>query len=536
MRIGGVPQVTDAAGPGRRAWYGAVVFLTAAGALVLEIVAARLVAPHIGTSLYTWSAIIAGVLAGLSIGHWIGGRLAGPPVDRRRGEAWMALSLAGAAATSVAALLLLALFADALTANALGALTTVSLLAGLLFLPPSLCVGIVSPIATTLAIAAIPDRAGPVVGRMSALGAVGSILGTLLAGFVLVQAMGSAATVLAVAALYLLLALPFAPSLSRRAGGAAVAAAVLAVGLGAWAATLPGRCAEESAYYCIAVEQADALTGRPSRLLVLNNLIHSINDRDDPGRLHTGYLQVVDALFTARMAESVAGSGRPAPDLFLVGGGGFTLPRAHLDRWPAGRAVVGEIDPTLLAVARADLWLRDLPNLTVRLGDGRAALAAEPARPSFDLILLDAFTDTAMPFHLTTAEFHALVADRLAAAGLYAINVIDRPRRPLLVASLLRTLAARFPHRIVWREDAIHARGFRQYIIAASATALPVVPARSGWSPVEAVRTRALEADPGARTLVDDHAPIEALLMRLCPLERLGIVRTDPDCARPDRS
>ncbi len=47
--------------------------------------AGRLIAPYVGMSLYTWTAIIAVVLAGLSAGHWIGGLLAAPAVDAARG-------------------------------------------------------------------------------------------------------------------------------------------------------------------------------------------------------------------------------------------------------------------------------------------------------------------------------------------------------------------------------------------------------------------------------------------------------------------
>ena len=63
--------------------------LSAACGLVVEIVAGRMVAPYLGMSLYTWTAIISVVLAGFSVGHWIGGRLAGQPPDAaRRAVAW----------------------------------------------------------------------------------------------------------------------------------------------------------------------------------------------------------------------------------------------------------------------------------------------------------------------------------------------------------------------------------------------------------------------------------------------------------------
>ena len=63
--------------------YGLALFVSSAGGLIIEIVAGRLLAPYVGMSLYTWTAIIAVVLAGLSVGHWIGGALA-PAASRFR--------------------------------------------------------------------------------------------------------------------------------------------------------------------------------------------------------------------------------------------------------------------------------------------------------------------------------------------------------------------------------------------------------------------------------------------------------------------
>ena len=65
--------------------YALALALISAAALVVEIVAARLLAPYLGMSLYTWTAIIAVVLAGLSVGHWLGGWL--DPLVRGRGQA-----------------------------------------------------------------------------------------------------------------------------------------------------------------------------------------------------------------------------------------------------------------------------------------------------------------------------------------------------------------------------------------------------------------------------------------------------------------
>src|SRR4030065_2233013 len=53
-----------------------VVFIASFCTLVIELVAGRIMAPYIGVSLYTWTSIIGVVLAGISIGAYIGGILA----------------------------------------------------------------------------------------------------------------------------------------------------------------------------------------------------------------------------------------------------------------------------------------------------------------------------------------------------------------------------------------------------------------------------------------------------------------------------
>src|SRR5262249_50101326 len=54
----------------------ALVFFTSGCVLVLEILAARLLAPYVGISLETYTSVIGVVLAAIAAGAWIGGRLA----------------------------------------------------------------------------------------------------------------------------------------------------------------------------------------------------------------------------------------------------------------------------------------------------------------------------------------------------------------------------------------------------------------------------------------------------------------------------
>ena len=76
----------------RQVLYGWIVFLSSAIVMVLEISAGRLIAPYVGVSLYSWTSIIGVVLAGLSLGNWVGGRWADMGASER--EVGVALSAA----------------------------------------------------------------------------------------------------------------------------------------------------------------------------------------------------------------------------------------------------------------------------------------------------------------------------------------------------------------------------------------------------------------------------------------------------------
>jgi predicted membrane-bound spermidine synthase len=501
--------------PLRQAGYGLTLFLTSAGALVVEIVAGRMLAPYVGMSLYTWTAIIAVVLAGLSAGHWIGGRLAAPrfaPAAQQRGIA-VALGLAGLFTAGCAPLLklLAAMLGDAATPP----LLTITLLAGGVFLLPSLFVGVVSPVLAKLAIDDAPDSQGPVLGRMFALGAAGSILGTLAAGYLFLSWIGSSGTMLAVAVLYLAFAGAYWSRGRKRFVGAPLLALAILAAFGL--ARLPGfaaPCLTESDYYCIRVIDLTPQSGRPSAAMVLDHLAHSLNDRDDPTLLYSPYLD-----FVARRTEGLL-QGRP-PRAYFIGGGAFTLPRAWAARFPDADLTVAEIDPAVTRVAAEKMWLDTTsPALHVIHADARATLAALPADARFDLILGDAFHDFSIPPHLVTREFHRLVRDRLAPGGAYAINVIDESENPRFTFALVKTMQRDFPAVEVWLDDDSRRQGGRVTFVvlglkAASETAVlrAAHPFRRTWLrwPPQDLAARIQAAD--VPVLTDDFAPVDRLMV-----------------------
>jgi predicted MFS family arabinose efflux permease len=172
---------------------GSVAFIANGCLLVLELVAGRLLAPRIGVSLYTWTAIIGVVLAGISLGSWLGGKLA----DRRPGRSVLSF-LFGLSAASSALILLLTNHLDSLAAPVDWAtIVQVTWLTTLVFFLPSMLLGMVTPMIVKLALSSL-DATGRVVGRIRSAAELGAILGVFLTGYVLISAFGTRSIVVGV--------------------------------------------------------------------------------------------------------------------------------------------------------------------------------------------------------------------------------------------------------------------------------------------------------------------------------------------------
>ena len=187
----------------RRGWLrrpNLIVFVSSACILVLELVAERIIAPHVGMSLYTWTSIIGVVLAGISLGNTVGGRLA----DR-----WASQRLLGAifilgGLASLGTLVVDG--ADVFASIEWPLIARILVLIASLFFLPAAILGTVSPIVAKLAVRDL-DRTGRTVGRIYAAGSAGSIAGTLATGFLLVAWFDTYVIVGGVAGLLMLLGL-----------------------------------------------------------------------------------------------------------------------------------------------------------------------------------------------------------------------------------------------------------------------------------------------------------------------------------------
>ncbi|MHA1152836.1 MAG: fused MFS/spermidine synthase, partial [Alphaproteobacteria bacterium] len=378
-------QRLEATGTARlvlRAGYGAAFFVASAGALVMEITAGRLLAPYVGMSLYSWTAIIAVVLAGLSLGNWCGGYLSERPAERQ--ASWIGFAFALAAASSLLSLVLLRQLSGPILGLGLGTVPSVLAISFAAFFLPAFFPGLVGPPLTRRAIALAPGREGRALGQMFALGTLGAIAGTLASGYIFIAWLGSTGTVLAISAIYAVPAVVFLAGGRRRNPR---------VGPG------DGQGGRSTA----ALAFLAALTGG----LVVLGARSGVNDRATPDYFWSGYIELTDLVIRARLGE------REDFSAYFIGGGAYTLPRGWQARYPEAAITVAEIDPAVTRAARDRLWLDDRVGLRILHEDARVALARDGSETRYDVIVGDAFRDISVPAHLVTREFAELVRERL---------------------------------------------------------------------------------------------------------------------------
>jgi MFS family permease len=181
---------------------GVFAFLGNGCLLVLELVAGRILAPTVGVSLYTWTAVIGVVLAGISLGSWIGGKIA----DRRPGRSVLSLQFLLSAAASALVLVFDSNLDSVAAPFSWPTIWQVVWLSSIVFFLPSVLIGTITPMIIKLSLSSL-EVTGRVVGRIRAAAELGAIAGVFLTGFVLIEAFGTRAIVAAVAITLALLAI-----------------------------------------------------------------------------------------------------------------------------------------------------------------------------------------------------------------------------------------------------------------------------------------------------------------------------------------
>jgi len=398
------------------AYHLSVSFVTGAVVLGLEVLAARTMAPALGSGPVAWSALLAVALGSLAAGNLAGGVAS----DRARLGAVIAWSLVAAAI----GLVLLSLIHRPVVHWAGG----LSLFWGALstslctqFVPMAL-LGVISPV-----LLRVPREGRPGVwsGLVLACGSVGGIAGALLTGTVLLPALGLARCYQLLACLAAVAAIPAAARDRRWIPlGIGAFVAVLSVVLAAWPR---GDDVIQSRYGQLEIR---TIGGTPTLLIDGMPQTAMPDHVRRWGGLERGYL-----LELALLAR-----GNPPPrNALVIGLGAGLAPRTLALHGVHCEAV--EVDPAVVELARSEFDFRG----TVHAADGRTFLRRDER--AWDLIVLDVCTSERLATHLFAVEGLALARDRLAPRGILALQFIGD--EGAWTASLVRTAREVFGSAVV---------------------------------------------------------------------------------------
>jgi spermidine synthase len=486
--------------------------------LGIEFAAARLLAPFFGQSLFIWGTLIGLILIYLTVGYYVGGRLA----DRHPEPRLLFQLTAGAALWTalipVVSRPILSVAQTGFTQLAVGLVLGSLLSVIVLFAVPVVLLGMVSPFVIRLRIRRLAT-AGNAAGAVYALSTLGSILGTFLPVFWLIPTFGTRPTIFILA--FLLGSLSALGLVSRGARRLYLLIPIVIAGLAFFAgAGVRGAFygqelyETESAYSYIQVVRS----GSETQLLIDDG--HAVHSIYDPTTLYTqGYWD--DALLAPFF-----GSGNAPSRVALIGLAGGTVARQFT-------AIDGpipidgvEIDPKIVDVGRRYFGMTE-SNLHVIVADGRYWMATGAGH--YDVIFVDAYRQPYIPFYLTTREFFESARAHLRPGGVLAINVGRTASDHRLVDALGGTLTAVFP-----RVFTIDTTGrFSNTVIYATSSPTSVEEfigrAQGDSNPklapivTQALATGHLRAvHPNGIVFTDDLAPVERLIDNII----LGYIRT----------
>jgi len=410
-----------------------LVFISGMTSLALEMCASRLLAAYFGTSLFIWANLIGLILVYLTVGYFIGGRLA----DRYPSEQVLC-TITAMAALSIS---ILPFISQVILTWSITGLEQVSVsiffssLLGtiLLFAVPVTLLGLVSPFAIRLVTKEV-GRSGKTSGSLYAISTLGSILGAFLPVLWLIPAFGVRRTLLIFGVILFAASLWGLRSRWRPAFSLVLIALVLPLGP---LKNIPDLIYEqESLYNYIQVTQLPDGT----RELILNEgqAIHSIY-YPNPKTVLTGWYwdyflaaPYFNAGFTPQKLHRVA----------IIGLAAGTI--AHQFTKVYGQVSIDgvEIDPSIVDVGRKYFAMNE-PNLHVHIQDGRTYL--ETTQAQYDVVAIDAFQQPYIPFQLTTREFFSTIRSHLSSTGVVALNTAHTTHDYRLVQAFVNTMSKVFP-------------------------------------------------------------------------------------------
>ncbi len=432
----------------------ATVFISSACIMIIELVASRLIAKHLGSSLYTWTAVIGIVLAGITIGNYIGGRIA----DKFKTTKALSVIFVLCSTSCVITIILNNTVGNWLFLWQLSWPMRIFSHISIVFLLPSVLLGTISPIVAKMALdKGLPQ--GRTVGDIYAFGAAGSIAGTFAAGYYLIAAMGTMAIIWTVAAVLLAMSIFYCAKSWLPYTWAGTFLIALFLGnvpaeatqnIGSYLklrekSDLTIIYEDETPYCYVAVKRISETRDR--RAFIQDKLRHSeivVDDINDLRYFYTNIYAGITHILSENKEELSA---------MVIGGGGYAFPQYLEKNWPGSNIDVIEIDAGVTKAAYEAFGLSKDTSINTITMDARNYVDELLVKKSlgqsiskYDFIYEDAINDYSVPFQLVTKEFNEKIFQILEEDGIYMVNLIDTYDNGKFLGAMVNTLKETFEH------------------------------------------------------------------------------------------
>lgn len=476
--------------------------------MVVEVAATRILSVYFGNTIFTVSSVLSVILLALSLGYFIGGRLA----DKKPSELlfYQLIALSG---LSVFLLQLLNITLIPIISTKLDMQYGPIIASLLLFLLPGFLLGMLSPLVAKLqAIRLTSQGIGQITGDVFFWSTLGSILGSLLTGFVLIPMFGVTEIILGTG--FVLLAIGCLGMMGvQKTHASKIRALVLLI-------TIP-----VIQYGLVSLHEQ---TFR-SNLVYANDGVYDniiIYDGEFNNRKVRFLRQATDASSAMYVdsSELVYDYSKfyevyklSKPDIssaMVIGGGAYSVPKAFLQADTDVIIDVAEIEPDMFELAKTYFHVPDNSRLVNHVEDGRRFLYDSPRE--YDVIFEDAY-HTSIPSHLTTQEFLHLTKSKLSKNGVFIMNVIGRLRneKPSFLLSQIKTFQTVYPNMLIFAVYNPQYDGPQNIILAGFNSDKPIDPAArstqgsfftSLTDKIVGVERFVLDVHP---IFTDNYAPVE---------------------------
>ena len=432
-----------------------IVFISGAIVMVYELAGSRLISPYVGTSIYVWSSLIGVILGALSLGYYLGGKLA----DKRAQWHFFSGILFFAAVCIGLTVLTKHIILEAVALFDIRSEYTALVASLFLFAPASILLGMISPFSVKLRMKSLESSASTV-GNLYAISTIGSIAGTFSAGFFIIPFFGTTKILFSMAAVLLCLSLIASAKgfLKTRIVLILLFSGLVFFGSIHGLLTKKGMIDIDTPYNKVWISY-EHKAEKPMVVLYT-----------DPFAAQSAmYLNDPELVFRYTKYFRLAGHFNPnIKTALMIGGCGYSYPKDFLKKFPNATMDVVEIDPGMTEIARKHFRLYDDARLRIFHDDARTYLNRTANK--YDVIYSDAFNSfNSVPYQLATSEAVERMYGALNDDGLVMQNIISaiNGKKGEFLRAEIATYKKFFPQVYVFRVRVEDSRESQNVILVA---------------------------------------------------------------------